>query len=115
MGHPPLFALVTEHQHVRIQGHRHGHKLTGGGRRYEGAPAGIEKNLIRAGWSPTGEKIGAGGADGSVAVWDTESKKLLYKLPGHRGTVNDMRFSPNVSEPISKPANHPHPNINTKG
>ncbi|KAI5859123.1 WD40-repeat-containing domain protein [Tricharina praecox] len=67
---------------------------------YEGAPAGIEKNLIRASWSPNGEKIGAGGADGSVAVWDVESKKLLYKLPGHRGTVNDMRFSPVVSEPI---------------
>lgn len=67
---------------------------------YEGAPAGIEKNLIRASWSPTGDKIGAGGADGSVAVWDVESKKLLYKLPGHRGTVNDMRFSPNASEPI---------------
>jgi hypothetical protein len=27
---------------------------------------------------------------------------MLYKLPGHRGTVNDMRFSPNVAEPISK-------------
>jgi Prp8 binding protein len=73
---------------------------------YEGAPAGIEKNLIRASWSPNGEKIGAGGADGSVAVWDVDSGKLLYKLPGHRGTVNDMRFSPKVSEPISK--NH-HP------
>jgi len=67
---------------------------------YEGAPAGIEKNLIRASWSPNGEKIGAGGADGSVAVWDVDSGKLLYKLPGHRGTVNDMRFSPKVSEPI---------------
>ncbi|KAI5781817.1 WD40-repeat-containing domain protein [Geopyxis carbonaria] len=67
---------------------------------YDGAPAGIEKNLIRASWSPTGEKIGAGGADGSVSVWEVDSKKLLYKLPGHRGTVNDMRFSPNISEPI---------------
>ncbi|KAF8540717.1 WD40-repeat-containing domain protein [Trichophaea hybrida] len=67
---------------------------------YEGAPSGIEKNLIRASWSPTGERIGAGGADGSVAVWDVESRRLLYKLPGHRGTVNDMRFSPSISEPI---------------
>lgn len=69
---------------------------------YEGAPAGIEKNLIRASWSPTGDKIGAGSGDGSVAVWEVETKKLLYKLPGHRGTVNDMRFSPNAQEPISK-------------
>ncbi|KAG0138123.1 WD40-repeat-containing domain protein [Tuber indicum] len=67
---------------------------------YEGAPSGIEKNLIRASWSPTGDKVGAGGGDGSVAVWEAETRKLLYKLPGHRGTVNDMRFSPNAAEPI---------------
>lgn len=69
---------------------------------YEGAPAGIEKNLLRASWSPTGSMIGAGSGDGSVVVWEVETKKLLYKLPGHRGTVNDMRFSPNAQEPISK-------------
>lgn len=69
---------------------------------YDGAPAGIEKNLIRASWSPNGDKVGAGGGDGSVAVWELDTKKLLYKLPGHRGTVNDMRFSPNATEPISK-------------
>ncbi|KAL7266312.1 hypothetical protein RUND412_011148, partial [Rhizina undulata] len=67
---------------------------------YDGAPAGIEKNLIRASWSPSGDRIGAGSGDGSVAVWEVETRKLLYKLPGHRGTVNDMRFSPNASEPI---------------
>lgn len=69
---------------------------------FEGAPSGIEKNLIRASWSPKGDKVGAGSGDGSVAVWEAESRKLLYKLPGHRGTVNDMRFSPIEGEPISK-------------
>lgn len=49
-----------------------------------------------------GDKIGAGGGDGSVAVWEAGTRKLLYKLPGHRGTVNDMRFSPNAAEPISE-------------
>lgn len=34
------------------------------------------------------------------AIWDVDTRKLLYKLPGHRGTVNDVRFSP--VEPISK-------------
>lgn len=77
--------------------------------RYEGAPAGIEKTLIRASWSPKGDKIGAGGADGSTCVWDVDSKKLLYKLPGHRGTVNDMRFSPMDTEPISKFLSPPPP------
>lgn len=68
---------------------------------YDGAPAGIEKNLIRASWDPKGDKIAAGSGDRSVVVWDVKSGKLLYKLPGHKGTVNDVRFSPN-DEPISE-------------
>lgn len=70
-------------------------------RTYDGAPMGLEKNLIRASWDPTGRKIGSGSGDRSVVVWDAQSGKLLYKLPGHKGTVNDVRFSPN-NEPISE-------------
>lgn len=69
---------------------------------FDGAPVGLEKNLIRASWNPTGERIAAGSGDRSVVVWDVKSGKLLYKLPGHKGTVNDVRFSPS-EEPISKP------------
>lgn len=68
---------------------------------YDGAPAGFEMNLIRASWSPKGDRICAGAGDRTVVVWDTRSAKLLYKLPGHKGTVNDVRFSP-TEEPISK-------------
>jgi Prp8 binding protein len=63
-------------------------------RTYDGAPAGFEKNLIRASWSPRGDKICAGSGDRTVVVWDSRSAKLLYKLPGHKGTVNDVRFCP---------------------
>lgn len=63
--------------------------------------------MIRASWSPNGEKIAAGGGDGTVVVWETDSKKMLYKLPGHRGTVNDVRFSPSLTEPISEPLQPP--------
>ncbi|KAK2738908.1 hypothetical protein FQN55_009678 [Onygenales sp. PD_40] len=66
---------------------------------YDGAPVGLEKNLIRASWNPTGERIAAGSGDRSVVVWDVKSGKLLYKLPGHKGTVNDVRFAPG-EEPI---------------
>ncbi|PGH02334.1 hypothetical protein AJ79_07674 [Helicocarpus griseus UAMH5409] len=66
---------------------------------YDGAPVGLEKNLIRASWNPTGERIAAGSGDRSVVVWDVKSGKLLYKLPGHKGTVNDVRFAPG-DEPI---------------
>jgi Prp8 binding protein len=70
-------------------------------RTFDGAPVGLEKNLIRASWDPKGEKIAAGSGDRSVVVWDVKTGKLLYKLPGHKGTVNDVRFSPN-DEPIGK-------------
>ncbi|KAI9858898.1 MAG: hypothetical protein M1813_007200 [Trichoglossum hirsutum] len=66
---------------------------------YDGAPHGLEKNLIRASWDPKGTKIAAGSWDRSVVVWEAGSGKLLYKLPGHKGCVNDVRFSPGV-EPI---------------
>ncbi|GBP09093.1 U5 small nuclear ribonucleoprotein 40 kDa protein [Eumeta japonica] len=26
-------------------------------------------------------------------IWDTTSRKILYKLPGHNGSVNDVDFS----------------------
>jgi len=33
-------------------------------------------------------------------VWDTTSRRILYKLPGHAGSVNELAFHP--EEPISK-------------
>ena len=33
-----------------------------------------------------------------VYVWDAVSRRILYKLPGHRGSVNDVDFHP--KEPI---------------
>jgi Prp8 binding protein len=63
-------------------------------RTYDGAPTGMEKNLLRAGWDPKGTKIVAGSGDRSVVIWETNSGKLLYKLPGHKGAVNDVGFSP---------------------
>ena len=40
-----------------------------------------------------------GGADRTVCIWDVESGKVLYKLPGHKGTVTSVDFHP--KEPIS--------------
>ena len=63
-------------------------------RTFDGAPSGQERNLLKATWDPKGEKIAAGSGDQSVAIWDSRTGKLLHKLPGHRGAVNDVRFSP---------------------
>ncbi|RKF58318.1 U5 small nuclear ribonucleoprotein 40 kDa protein [Golovinomyces cichoracearum] len=66
---------------------------------YDGAPIGMEKNLIRASWSSDGKRIAAGAGDGTVVVWNSATGKLQYKLPGHKGSVNCAEFSPS-SDPI---------------
>lgn len=58
----------------------------------------FEKNLLRCGWSPDGSRVTAGSADRMVYVWDTTSRRILYKLPGHTGSVNETAFHP--AEPV---------------
>lgn len=36
----------------------------------------------------------------SVYVWNTATCQIVYRLPGHRGSVNDVDFHP--KEPICK-------------
>lgn len=57
------------------------------------------QNMLRCAWSPDGSKVAAGSSDRFVYVWDTTSRRILYKLPGHNGSVNDLDFHP--KEPIS--------------
>lgn len=38
--------------------------------------------------------ISAGSSDRFVYIWDVNTKKILYKLPGHLGSVNDISFHP---------------------
>lgn len=65
-----------------------------------GAPAGFENTLLRGAWSREdgGRRVAVGGADRTVTIWDVESSKILYKLPGHKGTVTAVDFHP--KEPI---------------
>ncbi|KAF9349406.1 hypothetical protein BGX26_012289 [Mortierella sp. AD094] len=65
---------------------------------FEGAPHGFEKNLIRPAWSKNGSMISVGAGDRNVVIWDTLTRKILYKLPGHKGCVNEVDFHP--KEPI---------------
>lgn len=68
-------------------------------RTLDGVAVGLEKNLMRASWAADGKRIAAGSENGTVVVWSSESGKLLYKLPGHRGAVNSAEFAPG-REPI---------------
>eukprot|EP01095_Lingulamoeba_sp_RSL-Kostka_P003266 TRINITY_DN1425_c0_g1_i1.p1 TRINITY_DN1425_c0_g1~~TRINITY_DN1425_c0_g1_i1.p1 ORF type:complete len:369 (+),score=97.90 TRINITY_DN1425_c0_g1_i1:191-1297(+) len=65
---------------------------------FQGANHNYEKLLIRANWSPDGNKIVCGSADRFVYIWDSNSREILYKLPGHKGVVTSVSFHPN--EPI---------------
>ncbi len=58
------------------------------------------QNLLRVAWSPDGSKIAAGSGDRFVYVWDTTTRRIVYKLPGHAGSVNEVDFHP--TESISK-------------
>jgi len=64
-------------------------------RTFDGAPTGMEKNLLKASWDVQGKRIAAGSGDRTVVVWDAGSGRLMHKLPGHKGAVNDVRFAPN--------------------
>ena len=66
-----------------------------------GSPAGFENTLLRGAWSRDdgGRRVGVGGADRTVCIWDVDSGKVQYKLPGHKGTVTAVDFHP--KEPIS--------------
>jgi len=57
------------------------------------------QNLLRVAWSPDGGQVSAGSGDRFVYIWDTTSRRILYKLPGHAGSVNEVDFHP--FEPIS--------------
>ena len=52
----------------------------------------FEKNLLHCAWSPDGAMVAAGSSDRNVYVWDAASRKIVYKLPGHLGSVNDVDF-----------------------
>ncbi|EMC98666.1 hypothetical protein BAUCODRAFT_30935 [Baudoinia panamericana UAMH 10762] len=69
---------------------------------FDGAQVGLERNLLRACWDAEGSRVAAGGGDGTVTVWETGQKgRMLHKLPGHKGTVNDVRISPDGSMVLS--------------
>lgn len=61
---------------------------------FSGHQHNFEKNLLRCAWSPDGTKITAGSSDRFVYIWDTTSRRIIYKLPGHNGSVNDVKFHP---------------------
>ncbi|CAH7676391.1 WD40-repeat-containing domain protein [Phakopsora pachyrhizi] len=63
-----------------------------------GAPAGFDNQLRKPTWDPTGDKVAVGSADRTLCIWKVSNGNILYKLPGHKGTVTSCEFHPR--EPI---------------
>lgn len=41
-------------------------------------------------------QVSAGSGDRNVYIWDAHTRALMYKLPGHSGSVNEVVFHPKV-------------------
>lgn len=65
---------------------------------FHGHQHNFEKNLLRCAWSPDGNMITCGSADRVVNVWCYHSQDLLHRSPCHKGSVNEVVFSP--TEPL---------------
>lgn len=65
---------------------------------FRGHEHNFERNLLKCGWSPDGQWVTAGSSDRFVYVWEVDTGRIAYKLPGHQGSVVTTDFSP--IEPI---------------
>lgn len=73
-------------------------------RQFDGLTHDFQKNMLRCSWSPDGTRISAGSSDSYVYVWDWQTSRVLYKLPGHAGAVSEVVFHP--TEPIIASCGH---------
>jgi len=73
---------------------------------FQGSTHNFEKNLLRVSWSSDGSMITAGSADKFVYIWDTTSRRILHKLDGHKGSVNETSFSPKDNLIASASSDH---------
>ena len=68
-------------------------------RTYTGAANSFEQAALKPAWSACGARLAAGSAaDRMLLIWDVDSGRTEYRLPGHSGPVNAVDFHP--SEPI---------------
>jgi len=71
---------------------------------FSGHQHNFEKNLLKCSWSPDGKMVSAGSSCRNVFIWDVTSRRVLYKLPGHKGCVDEVSFHP--KEPVVASCSH---------
>lgn len=52
------------------------------------------REVSQAVFSPDGRRIATGSVDGTVRIWDVESRQIVGVLEGHAGWISDVSFSP---------------------
>ena len=67
---------------------------------FTGHSHGFEKYLIKCAWSKDGQRVASGSSDRFVYIWDTNTRTIQYRLPGHDGTVTAVDL--HSEEPISR-------------
>ena len=70
-----------------------------------GAPAGFENTLLRGAWSKDdgGKRVGVGGADRTVCIWDVESGQVQYKVcTSGLHSPNNSNYYPSFSCPDTR-------------
>jgi len=65
---------------------------------YESCKHDFQMQLLKVAWNLDGTRISGGSADAFVYITDIASRRILYKLPGHAGSVNEVDFHP--KEPV---------------
>lgn len=58
----------------------------------------MEQNLLKCCWNADDSLVSCGSSDRYVNIWNVTTNELLYKLPGHTGSVNSTHFHP--TQPI---------------
>lgn len=61
---------------------------------FQGHECAYEKNLIGCCWSLNDNYICCGSSDTFLYIWDVNSERIKYRLPGHSSCVNDVDFHP---------------------
>jgi len=65
---------------------------------FSGHSHGFEKYLLKCCWSKDGQRVASGSSDRYVYIWDSNTRMIQYRLPGHEGTVTSVDLHPD--EPI---------------